>query len=90
MLLEQYNLAAKKHGGRLFIACLLYQGSLFWLLEWSLNHITGLVRGVEHVLFGGEEIRGGGCGGEEFQEAPWVSHNLIHDGMEGLSYCWHH
>lgn len=43
---------------------------LFWLLEWSLNHITGLVRGVEHVLFGGERIRGGGSGGKEFQEAP--------------------
>lgn len=64
--------------------------SLFWLLEWSLNHITGLVRGVEHVLFGGEEIRVGGCGGEEFQEAPWVSQNLVHDGMEGLSCCWSH
>lgn len=44
--------------------------NLFWLLEWSLNHITGLVRGGEHVLFGGEKIRGGGSGGKEFQEAP--------------------
>lgn len=74
MVLEQCNLSAKKHFQEGYLLYILYIcGSLFWLVEWSLNHITGLVIGAEHVLFGEEKIGGGGGGWQGFPGGPLVS-----------------
>lgn len=51
MILEQCNLAAtvKSIEGGYLLHIFYIWGSLFWLLGWSLNRITGLDREVEHV-----------------------------------------
>lgn len=75
LILERCNLPAKRRFQEGYLVYILYIcGSLFWLLEWSLNPVTGLVRGVENVLFGGEKI--GGEGWLEFPGGLLVSQDL--------------